>query len=480
MKNPSSGQALAPAVESSTQPFTFWHARVVLAGILICLGPCALVYNTWSIFAVPVTNSLGASTSQFTFYITLVYLIGAFASPFVGNLIERFDLRAVLTASVLLVALGIGLCSLWSAVELFYLSGVLIGFGIVGLMFLAVPTLVNRWFSKRMGFFVGLCLAMSGVGGALWSMVGGVLLSAADWRCAYLAFSALVLLLGLPATLLLIRSHPAEVGMHPFGASLNQSANAPSALQAHGEGKRFQSDKGDPSVRSRHGELDGLPQRGETDCQSQHGEADEKSVPAQVMFHSSAFYCLMVCMGIFNSLTVVGNLFATYLHHASQTGLGNIAPADAIMLASAVSACIMAFSALSKVGLGALSDKSLMAASVVPCACGALGILCLWFGLPISTAFVYVAGILCGVLYAAVDALGATFTRQIAGPKDYTIIYSRVAIFVNVAGAGAATLFALVAEISWEAEWIMALCLIALAFVLGLTAIVKGRHLERV
>ncbi len=42
------------------------HIMVVAAGILLCLGPCALVYNTWSIFVVPVSTALGASSSQFT------------------------------------------------------------------------------------------------------------------------------------------------------------------------------------------------------------------------------------------------------------------------------------------------------------------------------------------------------------------------------------------------------------------------------
>ena len=109
------------------------HVMVILAGILICLGPCALVYNTWSIFVVPVTASLDASSSQFTFYITLVYLISALASPVMGNLMERFDLRIVLSLSVVLVALGIALCSFWDAIWQFYISGALIGFGIVSL-----------------------------------------------------------------------------------------------------------------------------------------------------------------------------------------------------------------------------------------------------------------------------------------------------------------------------------------------------------
>ena len=71
--------------KNSKTPLATRHIMIVIAGILICLGPCALVYNTWSIFVVPVSSSLGASSSQFTLYITLVYLIGALFSPIAGN-----------------------------------------------------------------------------------------------------------------------------------------------------------------------------------------------------------------------------------------------------------------------------------------------------------------------------------------------------------------------------------------------------------
>lgn len=428
------------------------HVMVILAGILICLGPCALVYNTWSIFIVPVTASLDASSSQFTFYITLVYLISALASPVMGNLMERFDLRMVLSLSVVLVALGMVLCSFWDAIWQFYISGALIGFGIVSLMFLAVPTLINRWFKKRTGFFIGLCFSMSGIGGAVWSMVGGAIFAIANWRVAYLIFAGIVLVTGLIATIVLIRSYPSEIGLLPYGESLADqgSTNPVENVAIYNRENNIANQK-----------------------------PKEWGVSASVMFRSPVFYSLMVTMGIFNSLTVVGNLFATYIYHLSDLGVSSITSENAVMLASGVAACIMALSAAGKVILGAVSDKSLYIALSIPCICGVVSIVCMWFGGPISSVFIYAGGLLCGVLYAAVDALGASFTRQIVGPRDYTLIYSRVAIVVNVAGAISATLFAAVAEVSWEAEWIMALSLILIAFVLGLITIQKGKTLNQ-
>lgn len=421
------------------EPMTCRHWLIIAAGVLIAFGPCALVYNVWSIFVVPVSSSLGVASSQFTFFITLVYLVGGIAAPFAGNLLQKYDLRIVLSVSVAMVALGLFLCSFWNHIYLFYVSGVVVGFGIVSLMFLAIPTLINRWFSQRAGLFMGICFAMSGVGGAVWSMVGGLIIDASTWRVAYQVFSALVFVIGLFATLVCVRSYPEEVGLRPFGAQPLQEDSA----SAHGG--------------------EGLKLRG---------------VSASVMFRSPVFYLLIFSMGIFNALTVTVNLYATYIHHLGALGLAGITPDGAVIMASIVASCLMAVSAGSKVLLGAISDKSMIGALAIAFVGGVVSICCMWLGAWSPEVIVF-GGALGGVLYAAIDALAPSITRQIVGPRDYTIIYSRVTIVVNLAGAVAATVFAAVAEASWEAEWVMSLILLTVAFTSCVAAVRFGKNLEQ-
>lgn len=424
---------------SIREPMTCRHWLIIAAGVLIAFGPCALVYNVWSIFVVPVSSSLGVASSQFTFFITLVYLVGGIAAPFAGNLLQKYDLRIVLSVSVAMVALGLFLCSFWDHIYLFYVSGVVVGFGIVSLMFLAIPILINRWFLQHAGLFMGICFAMSGVGGAVWSMVGGLIIDASTWRVAYQVFSALVLVIGLFATLVCVRSYPEEVGLRPFGAQPLQEDYA----SAHGG--------------------EGLKLRG---------------VSASVMFRSPVFYLLIFSMGIFNALTVTVNLYATYIHHLGALGLAGITPDGAVIMASIVASCLMAVSAGSKVLLGAISDKSMIGALAIAFVGGVVSICCMWLGAWSPEVIVF-GGALGGVLYAAIDALAPSITRQIVGPRDYTIIYSRVAIVVNLAGAVAATVFAAVAEASWEAEWVMSLILLTVAFTSCVAAVRFGKNLEQ-
>lgn len=423
------------------------HVLVIIAGVLILLGPCALVYNTWSIFVVPVSTSLECSSSQFTFYVTVVYLVGALAAPLAGNVLERFDVRAVLSVSVVVTAFGIALCSLWSEVWQFYISGVIEGLGIVSLMFLAVPTLINRWFSVRTGFFIGLCMAMSGVGGAMWSMVGGALIAAYDWRVAYGVLSVIGVVLALPATLLFIRSYPHQIGLQPFGAEEVHYAGEGDYLH---ENERSQDER----------------------------DLRVWGVSAGVMFRSPVFYVLMITVGLFNALTPVGNLFASYIYYLGSIGAAGITPTSAIMIASTVAACLMVTAAIAKVSLGALSDKSVVAALVVACGAGAVSIVCMILGASWVGAL-YVGAVLFGFLYAAVDALGPAMTLKLVGPRDYTLIYSRIAVFVNVAGAVAVVAFTALSELGWTVEWIVSLVGIAITLVLGLLVVRLGSRLEQ-
>lgn len=108
---------------------TVRHVLVVVTGILVCFGPATLVFNTWSILVVPVCESLHVPTGSFTLYVSVIFLASAIAAPFAGNLMERYDVRVVITAACGLCATGIFLCSFYTEVWQFYVSGALEGIG---------------------------------------------------------------------------------------------------------------------------------------------------------------------------------------------------------------------------------------------------------------------------------------------------------------------------------------------------------------
>lgn len=302
----------------------------------------------------------------------------------------------------------------------------------VALSYLASPTLVNRWFNSHMGVLVGICVAMMGVGGAVWSMVGGILIADVGWRGAYLVLGAIVLALALPATLFFIRSYPSDIGLKPYGVEARAGAD---------DGKQW-------------------------------------GVSAKQAFRSPAFYTLALTIALFNGTGQSGNMLPTYIYHLGDAGLAGLTPAIAVMVASTVAMCMQASQAGAKVCLGAIADRSIVVALCIACGCGFAGTVCCWQGYG-STTLICAGSCLFGVLYGATNVLGPTIARYLFGPREYTKIYSRIAVFINIAPAITVTGFATLSEIGWDLEFGTVLGIIAVILVMGIATMRLGKGLEQ-
>ena len=195
------------------------HMLVVLTGIMITFGCSALCFSTWGLFQPVVAEGLGVEITAFAMYVTVMYLTMTVASPFAGKLIQSMDIRIILTISACLVGGAFILMSFSYNIIMFYVAAVLLGLGEISILWLAIPQLINRWFAERAGFFIGLCMAFTGIGGAVWSAVFTALRSGGmDYHTIYLIWGIIALVTSIPFTLFCIRSHPSDVGLAPYGA----------------------------------------------------------------------------------------------------------------------------------------------------------------------------------------------------------------------------------------------------------------------
>ena len=215
-----------------TDKMSVRHILIVISGIMITFGCSALVFSTWSAFQAVVPEQLGVDTATWALYITVLYLAEAFSAPFIGKLLAKTDIRIVLSVSALLVGLGFILISIVKTLWIFYVAGLMMGLGEVGLLWLAVPTLCNKWFNKNSGTIIGACMAFTGIGGAIWLQVFNALnASGMDIWTIYMIWGIAALVTSLPFTLLCIRSTPEECGCLPYGAPQTASGK-PAGLDA--------------------------------------------------------------------------------------------------------------------------------------------------------------------------------------------------------------------------------------------------------
>ena len=389
----------------------------------------------------PVSQYLGVDVFDVSLYMTIVYLTEVVLSAPVGRLLQRFDMRIVCTAAACSTSLGFAAMSFYTELWQWYLSGVLIGFGEITLLWLMVASLLNRWFSKRLGLVIGLSYAMTGVGGAVLNLVGQFLLGAdlSGWREVYLVLGLVAFALSVPFTLFAIRSHPEDVGLKAYGAVLE-----PSVAQVDGAG-------------------DALP-----------------GIPAKQAFRKWYFFALVFAGCMAN----IGRHLPAALHDvlpkaSSPSTRETLQAVGALMVMSGtLEAFTMAGMAGGKVLIGALESRSIQLALVIGCVGGFLGLSGIWIGgeaviLPV----LFGGGMLYGLIYPFVTTLLPYLTRLIFGSKDYDRIYSVVLIPVNLVGAFAASGLALIYQnAGWDAFFIVGLASIVVIYLGFNVAYYAGRR----
>lgn len=177
------------------------HVLLIITGIMLTFGCSALTFSTWTNFQPVVSEAMGMVTSTgaidtapFALYITVLYLTMTVVSPMAGKLIQKMDIRIILSVSAALVGIAFILMSIYTEIWQFYISGVLLGLGEISILWLAIPTLMNRWFKKSAGFFIGICMAMTGVGGAIWnSLFTALNSSGTSYQTIYLIWGIVAL-----------------------------------------------------------------------------------------------------------------------------------------------------------------------------------------------------------------------------------------------------------------------------------------------
>ncbi|GAA3671144.1 MFS transporter [Nocardioides ginsengisoli] len=167
---------------------------------------------------VPLHDEFGWSTSVMSLAVSINLLLFGLTAPFAAALMDRFGVRRVVAAALALVALGAGgsvfMTASW---QLLLCWGVLIGLGTGSMALVLAATVANRWFEHRRGLVMGILTAGSATGQLIFLPVVAALADHAGWRPASLVVAAAALVV-VPVVWLVVRDHPEDRGVAPYGA----------------------------------------------------------------------------------------------------------------------------------------------------------------------------------------------------------------------------------------------------------------------
>ncbi|MFF7182007.1 MFS transporter [Streptomyces sp. NPDC008121] len=195
------------------------------------------VHRAWSVAAVTFVTVIGAaafaslpgllidplheefrwSRGTIGFAVSVNLALYGLTAPFAAALMDRFGIRRIVALALGVIALG-SLLTVWmtAAWQLVLFWGVLVGLGSGSMALAFAATVTNRWFVARRGLVTGLLTAAGASGQLVFLPLLSWLVENHGWRPASVtvALSALAVV---PFVWLLLRDHPADVGLAPYG-----------------------------------------------------------------------------------------------------------------------------------------------------------------------------------------------------------------------------------------------------------------------
>ncbi|MFT4013830.1 MAG: MFS transporter [Paracoccus sp. (in: a-proteobacteria)] len=203
------------AIPARREPFFYgW--------VIVAAGFCAQVISSLSMqglatYATPLRAEFGWSLGQ-TALGRSIQTADTLLGPLSGLLVDRLGARWMMVAGTLVYLLGFAVMARVHSLAGFYLACLLMGIANSLLGLLVVSQMINAWFTHRRSAAMGLAVAGFAVSGfvvlplIVWAQ------AQFGWRATAMGTGIGIVLIGLPV-MLMVRSTPEEMGLHPLGAS---------------------------------------------------------------------------------------------------------------------------------------------------------------------------------------------------------------------------------------------------------------------
>ncbi len=350
------------------------YGFVVAAAVFLLQLPMVFILNTNSIFYTPIMDELGASLTQAGLTMTIMTMTMAFAVPVMRRLFNKYDTRITLTAVLVVEAVCFVSHAMAGSIIQIYAGCVLLGICCAVELHLVIPILMNNWFAKKTATMIGICGAAQGLFGMIFSTVGAMIIDSACYRACYLVWAAIVVVVGVPLSLFVVRYKPEDKGLLPYGYDAQAAQNTTEVKMA-----------GIEAGKARHiwiyillVLMPGLDSMG-----------------CSVNFYLNSYYVSIgittVMAGVLTSVQAFGNMFG-------------------------------------KITGGALCDKNMKAALVYCVLLGAAGLAAIVLFGSSGIWVVYIGAFVFGIAYGTCNTYFPALTRYVFGPKDFAILWPSIAM----------------------------------------------------
>lgn len=370
--------------------YAWW---IMVASASIYAASVGIIVSCAPILYRAVAEDFNVGVSEISLYTSLMYLTITILLPFAGKILNKFDIRYILTVAGVINALAFGLMGIYDSVFPFYLSGIALGIGSTFLIYGSIPLIMNNWFKVKVGTTLGIAMAFMGIGGAIFAQITGGLIEGLGWRATYIVLAVIVAILILPFSIFVIRLKPEQLNMTAYGAD-EVDANA-----------------------------------------SNEVKATEAGVLKRAAMRSPAFYFVLLFTGLFGLASTVSFHVPNYVQSVGFT---------AAMAATGVT-CVTIGQTGGKFLLGAINDKfGTKSALFVGIGGGILGVFGLLVSDGLGIAILYLGSLLFGIGFSGSTLLPPVVIREVFGGRDFASIYTTIMSASTLGVAVGTTLFSII------------------------------------
>ena len=193
------------------------YGWVIVGATLMATVITAAAMSTPGVLIVPLEQEFGWTDAEISSALALRLMLFGLFGPFAAAFMNRYGVRAVVVAAVILISAGfltsLAMTQVW---QLVLLWGIVVGVG-TGLtaMVLAV-TVATRWFNHRRGLVMGVFAASNATGQLVFLPLIASLATRYGWRMSLVFVCCMLAIAGVVA-LLLMRDRPSDVGLPLYG-----------------------------------------------------------------------------------------------------------------------------------------------------------------------------------------------------------------------------------------------------------------------
>ena len=176
-------------------------------GVSVSIAPAYL--TVLGLFIKPMAAETGFSRTQLSMAPSIMALVAAICSPFVGQLIDRWSARSVALIGVVLLPLGLLAHSMLETdMTLFMALAVFMGVAAAVACPLPYISALPQWFERNLGLAIALSMTGIGFGEIVLPKLAAYLIASDGWRQAWMMLAGIVLLVGMINIVFLFRDNP--------------------------------------------------------------------------------------------------------------------------------------------------------------------------------------------------------------------------------------------------------------------------------